>query len=255
MVPMARLNVYFDESDGAIHAELRVGMYVMVGVSDTGNGMSEEVKTDIVEAFFTTKDVGNGSGLGVATVFGIVTQSGGHIEVYSAPGRGTTFRIYLPPVAAQSREPMSDVSLNDVPRGTETILVVEDADAVRVLAREALQQCGYTVLEAHHGHDGLALAKTYHGKIDLLLTDVVMPQLGGPELARVLRSVRPDTRVMYMSGYTDDAVFRHGLLEGETAFIQKPFAMDALARKVREVLDGEEARPVASAPVVETERR
>jgi two-component system, cell cycle sensor histidine kinase and response regulator CckA len=237
-------NVHLDESYVAAHPELRVGPYAMLAVSDTGAGMSEEVKTHIFEPFFTTKDVGKGSGLGLATVFGIVKQSGGHIDVYSEAGCGTTFKIYLPPVAAAGREAVAEPVFTDVPRGSETILLVEDADPVRVLTREALQQCGYTVLEASQGREGLELAMQFGGKIDLLVTDVVMPQLGGPELARMLCSVRPETRVMYMSGYTDDAVFRHGLLDGETAFIQKPFAMDALARKVREVLDHQDASAV-----------
>ncbi|HEV3115441.1 MAG TPA: response regulator [Gemmataceae bacterium] len=230
-------DVFFDQAYVATHPDVRVGPHVMLAVADTGVGMSEEVRAHVFEPFFTTKEVGKGSGLGLATVFGIVKQSGGHIAVYSEPGHGTTFKIYFPMVGEKTREIVAEVPVNDVPLGQETILLVEDADPVRALAREVLQKCGYTIMEARHGRDALRLAEHFAGTIDLLLTDVVMPQMGGPELANTLRAQRPSTRVMYMSGYTDDAIFRHGLLEGETAFIQKPFAMEALARKVREVLD------------------
>jgi two-component system cell cycle sensor histidine kinase/response regulator CckA len=230
-------DVFFDQAYVATHPDVRVGPHVMLAVADTGVGMSEEVRAHVFEPFFTTKEVGKGSGLGLATVFGIVKQSGGHIAVYSEPGHGTTFKIYFPMVGEKTREIVAEVPVSDVPLGQETILLVEDADPVRALAREVLQKCGYTIMEARHGRDALRLAEHFAGTIDLLLTDVVMPQMGGPELANTLRAQRPNTRVMYMSGYTDDAIFRHGLLEGETAFIQKPFAMEALARKVREVLD------------------
>ena len=152
---------------------------------------------------------------------------------------GTTFKLYLPLVGERSRKMQPEIAVSELPQGTETILLVEDADPVRALAREVLHKSGYTILEARHGLEALVVAEQFKGKIDLLVTDVVMPQMGGPELAKLLRAARPETKVLYLSGYTDDAVFRHGLLEGETAFVQKPFAMTALARKVREVLDRE----------------
>jgi CheY-like chemotaxis protein len=232
-------NVYFDEAYAATHPEVRPGAHVMLAVSDTGCGMTEEVRAHVFEPFFTTKEPGKGTGLGLATVFGIVKQSGGHITVYTEVGVGTTFKLYLPLVGERSRKMQPEIAVSELPHGTETILLVEDADPVRALAREVLQRSGYTILEARHGLEALVVAEQFKGKIDLLVTDVVMPQMGGPELAKLLRDARPGTKVLYLSGYTDDAVFRHGLLEGETAFVQKPFAMAVLARKVREVLDRE----------------
>jgi CheY-like chemotaxis protein len=232
-------NVYFDEAYAATHPEVRPGAHVMLAVSDTGCGMTEEVRAHVFEPFFTTKEPGKGTGLGLATVFGIVKQSGGHITVYTEVGVGTTFKLYLPLVGERSRKVQPEIAVRELPQGTETILLVEDADPVRALAREVLQRSGYTILEARHGLEALVVAEQFKGKIDLLVTDVVMPQMGGPELAKLLRDARPGTKVLYLSGYTDDAVFRHGLLEGETAFVQKPFAMAVLARKVREVLDRE----------------
>jgi PAS domain S-box-containing protein len=232
-------NVYFDEAYAATHPEVRAGAHVMLAVSDTGCGMTEEVRAHVFEPFFTTKEPGKGTGLGLATVFGIVKQSGGHITVYTEAGVGTTFKLYLPLVGERSRKMQPEIAVRELPQGTETILLVEDADPVRALAREVLHRSGYTILEARHGLEALVVAEQFQGKIDLLVTDVVMPQMGGPELARLLRAARPETKVLYLSGYTDDAVLRHGLLEGETAFVQKPFAMAMLARKVREVLDRE----------------
>ena len=209
--------------------------FVMLAVTDTGTGMDEATKARIFEPFFTTKQPGKGTGLGLATVYAIVTQAGGFIWVYSELGHGTSFKIYLPQVDAVATT--AAVARVDLPRGTETVLLVEDAAAVRAVARQVLQRQGYNVLEASDGEDALHLAARYQGTIDLVLTDVVMPRAGGRELAERLLTVRPDTRVLYMSGYTDDSVVRHGILEGGVAYLQKPFSPEGLARKVREVLD------------------
>jgi len=209
--------------------------FVMLAVTDTGTGMDEATKARIFEPFFTTKQPGKGTGLGLATVYAIVTQAGGFIWVYSELGHGTSFKIYLPQVDGVATT--AAVARVDLPRGTETVLLVEDAAAVRAVARQVLQRQGYRVLEASDGVDALHLAARYQGTIDLVLTDVVMPRAGGRELAERLLTVRPDTRVLYMSGYTDDSVVRHGILEGGVAYLQKPFSPEGLARKVREVLD------------------
>ena len=209
--------------------------FVMLAVTDTGTGMDEATKAKIFEPFFTTKQPGKGTGLGLATVYAIVTQAGGFIWVYSELGHGTSFKIYLPRVDAVATT--AAVARIDLPRGTETVLLVEDAAAVRAVARQVLQRQGYRVLEASEGEDALRLAARHQGTIDLVVTDVVMPRVGGRELAERLLVVRPETRVLYMSGYTDDSVVRHGILEGGVAYLQKPFSPEGLVRKVREVLD------------------
>jgi CheY-like chemotaxis protein len=208
----------------------------MVTVSDTGGGMTEPVKARIFEPFYTTKPVGKGTGLGLSTVYGIVKQSLGHIAVYSEPGHGTTFKVYLPR-AGEEATPVPTPAGFSVPRGTETVLLVEDEDGVRSLARLALLSGGYNVLEASHGEEALALARGHAGPIHLLLTDVVMPKMGGRQLADLLSRERPETRVLFLSGYTGDAMVRHGVVETGTEFQQKPFTPLGLARKVREVLD------------------
>jgi two-component system cell cycle sensor histidine kinase/response regulator CckA len=231
-------NTELDETYARQHAGVKAGPFVMLAVSDTGFGMDEATKGRIFEPFFTTKGKGMGTGLGLSTVYGIVKQSGGHIWVYSEPGKGTTFKIYLAP-AAEAVEAPPRVPPGPPPHGTETILLVEDDDSVRKLALTILESFGYAVLEAADGAAALSLAKNHSGPIHLVLTDLVMPDFGGAALIARLREFRPGVRALFMSGYTDGALFREGLLQSETSFIQKPFTSEALARKVRESLDGE----------------
>jgi signal transduction histidine kinase len=230
-------NAELHETYTHAYADLPPGPYVMMAVSDTGCGMDEATKARIFEPFFTTKGPGKGTGLGLATVYGIVKQSEGHVAVYSEPGRGTTFKIYLP--VAEERVPSgkSHPGLQPARPGTETILLAEDEPALQALARHVLQSHGYTVLEAGQGDKALRIAQDYKGTIHLLVTDVVMPAMSGRQLAERLAANRPGVKVLYLSGYTDDAVVRHGVLQAETAFLQKPFTPGALAQKVREVLD------------------
>ncbi len=225
-----------DEAYAREHSGVQPGDAVMLAVSDTGMGMDEETKSHIFEPFYTTKEKGKGTGLGLATVYGIVQQSGGHIFVYSEPGHGTTFKIYLPRVAAA--EDVAPRGAAAVVGGTETVLLVEHDDAVRRLAREALDPLGYVVLDAEHGERGLQIAREHAGPIHLLLTDVVMPGLSGPSLVASLAKLRPGIPVLYMSGYTESAAVRIGVLEAGMALLQKPFGPTELARRVRQSLDG-----------------
>ncbi len=230
-------NVEMDEAYVRGHPLARSGRYVMLAVSDTGIGMDEATKARIFEPFFTTKEPGKGTGLGLATVYGIVQQSGGFLWVYSEPGHGTSFKTYFPQLDEAAASGAARPVALPVPRGRETVLLVEDAAAVRAVTRAVLERQGYTVLEAPNGEAALRLGAKHRGPIHLLLTDVVMPELSGRQLAEQLAALRPAMRVLYTSGYTDDAVFRHGVLEAGIAYLQKPFTPDALARKVREVLD------------------
>jgi two-component system, cell cycle sensor histidine kinase and response regulator CckA len=216
---------------------------VMLSVSDTGVGMTPEVRQQVFEPFFTTKEKGKGTGLGLSTVYGIVKQSGGNIWVYSEPGEGTTFKIYLPRVDEPLEELRRRVEVKEVPRGTETILIVEDEEDVLKLAGRILSRQGYKVLEASQGLDAFLLAEKYEDLIHLLVTDVVMPKIGGRELADRIAEIRPEIKVLYMSGYTDNAIIHHGVLREGMEFIQKPFTVEGLARKVREVLD-KDLKPV-----------
>ncbi|HWP34368.1 MAG TPA: ATP-binding protein, partial [Thermodesulfobacteriota bacterium] len=219
------------------HEGVRPGRYVLLAVSDTGCGMDAETRARIFEPFFTTKAPGQGTGLGLSTVYGIVAQSGGHIWVYSEPGRGATFKIYFPRVDEPAEEPPTAAQPAEAPGGRETVLLLEDDERVRRLACEVLTRKGYTVLEARSGDEALALASSHPGPIALLLTDVVMPGLRGREVAARLAPLRPEMKVLYMSGYPDAAIVRHGVLEPGIAFLPKPFTPDLLARRVREVLD------------------
>ncbi len=231
-------NVELDETYAHQHAIARPGPYVMLAVSDSGQGMDKEIQARIFEPFFTTKDQGRGTGLGLAMVYGSVRQNGGSIFVYSEPGQGTTFKIYLPLVEEQTDAASMPASASvELPRGTETVLVVEDEPGVRAVILRILREQGYTVLEARHGLEALHLGTQPLAKIHLLLTDVVMPQVSGREVAENLTRIHPEIRVLYMSGYTDDAVVRYGILAEGTDFLQKPFTPSTLAYKVREVLD------------------
>jgi PAS domain S-box-containing protein len=216
---------------------LEPGAYVLLSVSDTGSGMTEDVKANIFEPFFTTKGPGKGTGLGLSVVYGIVTQCGGQIKIESAVGAGTTFHVWLPAVGGSEGLPAA-ATHHAVARGSETVLLVEDEDAVRTIARIALESQGYAVIAADSGSAAVRLAEEHRGRIDLLVSDVIMPELSGRELAEQLRATQPGLRILFMSGYTDDAVVRHGVIDGRDAFIQKPFSPLGLAKKVRAVLDG-----------------
>jgi PAS domain S-box-containing protein len=219
------------------HVPMQPGDYVVLAVSDTGTGMDESVLAQLFEPFFTTKGPGKGTGLGLSTVYGIVQQNGGHISVYSEPGKGSTFRIYLPRISGRASVPAVKDTENAVARGTETVLVVEDNPQVRELARAVLTGFGYHVLDAASGADALALLRRNGGDVQLLLTDVVMPGIGGRALAEQLRRRFPRLRALFMSGYPDESMMNRGMLEPGTPFIEKPFTPRSLARKVREVLD------------------
>ena len=227
-------NTLIDENYARKHVSARLGRYVRLKVRDTGCGMDEETRLRIFEPFFTTKERGKGTGLGLSTVYGIVKQSGGHITVESQPDSGTTFRILLPMAEEKVAEADAPAQAHS-PKGSETILVVEDEEAVRKLTRIILSVGGYTVLEAANGFEALELCG--QRSIDLLLTDVVMPQMSGRELVEKVSLIRPRMKVLYMSGYTDDAIVRHGVLDAGVPLLQKPFTPDTLSRKVREILD------------------
>jgi PAS domain S-box-containing protein len=231
-------NAELDEAYAHTHIGSKPGRYVMMSVSDTGLGMSPEVRERAFEPFFTTKEKGKGTGLGLSTCYGIVKQSGGNIWAYSEPRKGTIFKIYLPRVDESPKEAKEEGKAAEILKGTETILAVEDEIEVRKLVAEILKGQGYTVIEASDGEEAMRVSRENAGKkIHLLLTDVVMPGMSGRELAVMLGLQHPNMKVLYMSGYTDNAIVHHGVLEEGVNYIQKPFTLDALARKVREVLD------------------
>jgi peroxiredoxin/CheY-like chemotaxis protein len=230
-------NVILDERYARSHLGVKPGPHVMLAVTDSGTGIDKATLARIFEPFFTTKDSGKGTGLGLSTVFGVVQQSGGSVWVYSELGQGTTFKVYLPRVDA-AVETARSVAPPASLRGSETILLVEDDDQVRLVARSILRKSGYLVIEAANAAEALLHSEMHQGTIDLLLSDVVMPQVSGPELARRLASDRPNMKVLCMSGYTDDSIVRHGVLDAHIAYLQKPITRDALTSRVREVLDG-----------------
>jgi nitrogen-specific signal transduction histidine kinase/CheY-like chemotaxis protein len=238
-------NVSFDQDSVGRSPELKPGDYVMLAITDTGTGMSAEVKAHVFEPFFSTKGAGQGAGLGLSTCYGIVKQSGGYITVYSEFGRGTAFKIYLPRVEPAPKIPLQRLDSPDLQRGTETILLVEDDSALREMAATMLRRLGYTVLAAADGIEALSLKQQRdNGHIDLLFTDVVMPHMSGKELADRVRALYPHIRILFTSAYTENAIVHQGVLDKGVALLQKPFTPSALARKVREVLD--QAKPPGS---------
>lgn len=239
-------NIIHDENYASRHISMKPGYYVMVAVSDNGCGMDKETQSHLFEPFFTTKEKGKGTGLGLSTVYGIIKQSGGNIWVYSEPSQGTTFKIYLPRVEKTATVYKPKASSPTAPGGTETILLVEDEEAVRTMVSKILRNKGYTVLEAAHSEEAFEISERHEGPIHLMVTDVIMPQMSGPELAERLAPRLPEMKVLYMSGYPDNTIVQHGVLEPGTAFLQKPFTLNALESKVREILDG--TRPGSREP-------
>jgi PAS domain S-box-containing protein len=235
-------NVFLDREYAARHAGTQPGSYVMLAVSDNGTGMSDETLQNIFEPFYTTKATGKGTGLGLATVYGIVKQSGGYIWVYTEIDEGTTFKVYLPRVDEQASAAEEISGEHAILLGKETILLVEDEDIVRNLSRQILETCGYKVVEASNGEEALAIFRQSDAKFDLIVTDVVMPKLSGRQLAEELQKISPETKILFMSGYTDDTIVRQGIIETGGDFIQKPFTFNTLAGKVREMLD-HDAKP------------
>ncbi len=235
---MGTANAYLDTEYTRTHPEVSPGPYVLLTVSDTGCGMDKETVSRIFDPFFTTKEIGVGTGLGLSTVYGIAKQHQGHIEVYSEPGRGSTFKVYLPQVHEPLEPDVKAPVFSEERCGTETVLVVEDDEIVRGLACEVLEMLGYSVLKASDPLEALDICRQHTGTIDLLLTDVVLPHMDGRSLFNRLSPIHPETKVLYVSGYTEDFVVRHGVLDRGVHFLQKPFTLNGLACKVRGVLEG-----------------
>jgi CheY-like chemotaxis protein len=231
------VNVALDTHYVLRGASVPPGEYVQICVTDTGVGMDRETQTKIFEPFFTTKAEGEGTGLGLATVYGIVRQSLGHISVYSELGRGTTFKVFLPRVG-ESERAVSEVAPNETARGKESILVAEDDPTVRAIVTRVLEERGYSVVEADSGEEALALASDYDGPIDLLVTDVVLAGMNGRKLAEGVRATHPAAQVLFMSGFTAQDVVRQGIVGASDPFLEKPFSADKLAHRVRQILDG-----------------
>jgi CheY-like chemotaxis protein len=230
-------NIDLDAESVTGQSVAAAGPYVMISMTDNGAGIPPEIQSRIFDPFFTTKGPGKGTGLGLATVYGVLKQNGGHIAVYSEFGLGTTFKVYLPRTEVNTNGGSHVTQKGLAIRGTETILLVEDEEGVRRLARTILTTHGYSVMEAEGGEQALTLVRDYPGRIDLLVTDVVMPGMGGRLVAEQVKALHPEVRVLFMSGYTDDAVVRHGILVEGVHFLQKPFSPNALVTKVRTVLD------------------
>ena len=241
-------NAHLDATYARQQAIVEQGDYVLLVVSDTGRGMDGETQARVFEPFFTTKQPGQGTGLGLSMVYGVVKQSGGYIWVYSEPGRGATFKIYLPRVTDAADETATVASVSS-PRGKETILLAEDEESVREIVSTFLESKGYQVLVATDGVSAVQVAKSHNSEIDLLLTDVIMPKKGGRELAEDLRKILPELKVLFISGYTGDFVVRNAILESGAAFVQKPFSMQSLAMKIREVLDGPSVAASQAGPI------
>jgi two-component system, cell cycle sensor histidine kinase and response regulator CckA len=235
-VSIETANVILDAEYALDHPGVTAGRYVMMAVSDTGVGMDKVTQERVFEPFFTTKERGKGTGLGLSSVFGIVRQSGGHIGLCSEPGRGTTFKVYLPRTDRTAKTTSSPPPSNATLRGSETILLVEDEDQVRDLVRTILRRQGYNVLEAQNAGEAFLVCEKFPEQIHLLLTDMVMPRMGGRELAERLRPMRPEMKILYMSGYTEEAIGHHADLEARVAFLYKPITPGTLTGKVREVL-------------------
>jgi PAS domain S-box-containing protein len=227
-------NIYFQ--DRGVESALS-GSYVMLAVTDNGTGMDEKTRSRVFDPFFTTKEKVGGTGMGLSTVYGIVKQNNGYVWVYSEPGKGTSFKVYFPKVAEDVTAGNERAKVSDEISGSETVLIVEDNDALRKLAKNALRKYGYKILEAENGEKALNVSETHEGPVHLLLTDVVMPRMSGTDLSEKLQSIRPETRVIYMSGYTADAIVRNGILRQDINFIEKPFSLESLGKKVRQVLD------------------
>ena len=243
---METADVFLDEEYARLHLGVTPGPHVMLAISDTGKGIDKLNQARIFEPFFTTKEKGKGTGLGLSTVFGIVKQSGGSIWLYSEPGQGATFKVFLPTIQGP-KDSLLPVEAPRILQGTETILLIEDDDQVRVVTGGILRRNGYQVIEARNAIDALRTAANHPAAIDLLLADVVMPQQSGPELAKRLAPTRPNMKVLFMSGYTDGSIVRHGLLEGTMSFLAKPITIASLTAKVREVLDAPLPPPLRDA--------
>jgi CheY-like chemotaxis protein len=233
---IATQNIVFDKTYCSAHAGFMPGEYVLLAVSDNGCGMDKQVLDNLFEPFFTTKGVGKGTGLGLATIYGIVKQNNGFINVYSEPGEGTSFKIYLPRIQA-SETAKAPIIEKEPSRGAETVLLVEDEKAILRLGKMILERYGYTVIAAESPAEALTFVKEYHGPIDLLITDVVMPGMNGKELKERITAIIPEIRVLFMSGYTANVIAYHGVIEEDVQYLQKPFSVKTLAAKVREVLE------------------
>jgi CheY-like chemotaxis protein len=230
-------NIEIDDEYIKQHPTVKAGSYVMLAISDNGIGMNEEIQAHLFEPFFTTKEKGKGTGLGLSTVFGIVKQSEGFVWVYSEPGKGTTLKLYFPRIENEIVKLKSETKSEQRFRGSETVLIVEDETPVRALASMILRERGYHVIEAADGNEALRLAKEFAGEIHLVLADVVMPGMNGKTMISQLETLRTGIKSLYISGYADNAVVRHGELDPNVAFLQKPFTVEGLARKVREVIN------------------